>query len=216
MNIIKRMGYLLFTVMLLISMILIFPVFAEEATITLPSLNPTPTPALTTPTGLPQMETGEQLPSFDNPNINVYRDSMGKFTITFPQGSTLGQSPDSDLITFILPDQAKAYIPIVPSPEEALEGLKDIEDDILGQGGTKVGQSTLQIGTKSAIVTLYGMEGGALGKMTGEQFAAGITYAILMVHYPGTNLALIVVIPKDTYKNAQTWILETLKGVVFQ
>jgi hypothetical protein len=41
-------------------------------------------------------------------------------------------------------------------------------------------------------------------------------YAIVMVLYPNTNLMTIIILPKDTYNNAQSWILETIKGVVFQ
>ena len=80
---------LLFFVFVLILFVMVLPAFAEEATINLPSLNPSPSIEVS-PTGLPQMETGEQLPLFDNPNQNIYKDPQGKFTITFPQGTTQG------------------------------------------------------------------------------------------------------------------------------
>jgi len=86
----------------------------------------------------------------------------------------------------------------------------------LGQGGNKVGQSTIQVGNRTAQVNLYGMEGSALSEMIGEDFTQGIVYAIVMVLYPNTNLMSIIILPKDSYNNAQPWILETIKGVVFQ
>jgi len=203
----------LFTVSLLFLMV--FPAIAEESTVSLPPLNPSPS-IEAAPTGLPQMETGQQLPSFDQPNINVFKDPQGKYVITFPRGTTQQQSSDNDMVTFLLPDQAKAYIPIVADPEETQEAFLDIEDDILGQGGNKVGQSTIQVGNRTAQVNLYGMEGSSLSDMIGEDFTQGIVYAIVMVLYPNTNLMSIIILPKDSYNNAQPWILETIKGVVFQ
>lgn len=199
---------------LLFSLIVV-PANADDSTVSLPPLNPSPM-IESAPGGLPQMETGEQLPSFDQPNVNVFKDPQGKYTITFPQGTTQQQSPDNDIVAFSLPDQAKAYIPIATNPEENQEAFLDIEDDILGQGGNKIGQSVIQVGNRTAQVNLYGMEGSALSDMTGEEFSQNLKYAIVMVLYPNTNLMTIIILPKDAYKNAQPWILETIKGVIFQ
>jgi hypothetical protein len=199
----------------LLFFLIVIPANANDSTISLPPLNPSPL-IESAPGGLPQMETGEQLPSFDQPNINVFKDPQGKYTITFPQGTTQQPGPDDDIVAFSLPDQAKAYIPKVANPEANQEAFLDIEDDILGQGGNKVGQSIIQVGDRTAQVNLYGMEGSALSDMTGEEFTQNLMYAIVMVLYPNTNLMTIIILPKDTYNNAQSWILETIKGVVFQ
>ncbi|QPM68050.1 hypothetical protein [Atribacter laminatus] len=199
----------------LLFFLIVIPANADDATVSLPPLNPSPL-IESAPGGLPQMEAGEQLPSFDQPNINVFKDPQGKYTITFPQGTTQQQGPDDNIVAFSLPDQAKAYIPMVTNPEANQEAFLDIEDDILGQGGSKVGQSVIQVGNRTAQVNLYGMEGSALSDMTGEEFSQNLKYAIVMVLYPNTNLMTLIILPKDAYNNAQPWILETIKGVIFQ
>lgn len=199
----------------LIFFLVVLPGNASNSTVILPPLNPSPL-IESTPGGLPQMETGDQLPLFNQPNINVFKDPSGKYIITFPQGTTQQQSLDNDIVVFSLPDQAKAYIPIVSNPGENQEAFLDIEDDILGQGGKKVGQSVVQVGDRTAQVNLYGMDGNALSQMTGQEFTKNLMYAIVMVLYPNTNLMTIIILPKDAYKNAQPWILEMIKGVAFQ
>jgi hypothetical protein len=67
----------------LLFFLIVIPANADDSTISLPPLNPSPL-IESAPDGLPQMETGEQLPSFDQPNINVFKDHQGKYTITFP------------------------------------------------------------------------------------------------------------------------------------
>lgn len=194
---------------------MVFPAVAEESTVSLPSLNPLPSVEVA-PTGLPQLETGEQLPTFDNPNVNEFRDPYGKYIITFPQGTTQVGSLDDDIVTFNVPTNGKAYIPIISDSEEIIDAIADIEDDILGQGGNKVGQSAIQVGDKNAQVNLYGMDGKDLTDMIGEQFPPDVLHALLIVQYPGTNLMFILVLPKDEYQDSQSWILNTIKGVVFQ
>ena len=211
----KNSWYWMIGFSVLLFSLIVVPANADDSTVSLPPLNPSPM-IESAPGGLPQMETGEQLPSFDQPNVNVFKDPQGKYTITFPQGTTQQQSPDNDIVAFSLPDQAKAYIPIATNPEENQEAFLDIEDDILGQGGNKIGQSVIQVGDRTAQVNLYGMEGSALSHMTGEDFTQNLMYALVMVLYPNTNLMTIIILPKDAYKNAQPWILETIKGVIFQ
>jgi len=117
----------------LLFFLLVIPANADDSTVSLPPLNPSPM-IESAPGGLPQMETGEQLPSFDQPNVNVFKDPQGKYTITFPQGTTQQQSPDNDIVAFSLPNQAKAYIPIATNPEENQEAFLDIEDDSIPKG----------------------------------------------------------------------------------
>ncbi|MCX6089037.1 MAG: hypothetical protein NTX88_01410 [Candidatus Atribacteria bacterium] len=233
MNIFKNMIRLLLVFSLLCAFFIMVPfAFADEAQVTLPPLNLNPSPSLSTDLNLnpsppvpsqpesspslSQIQPGnETLPSFENSTSRVYQDPKGLYTITFPEGSSQTPGVDEKIAMFNVPDNGKVYILKVESTEEANEGVTDIQDEMVKSGAQMFGQSTLNASGKQGKVILFSMDGKALSEMTGQQFSA-VPHAILLTYFPGTSLAMIIVVPKDSYKNAQPWILEILNGAVFK
>ncbi len=150
---------------------------------------PTPqpvTPAVPTVPVTPPVTTG----------MTVYTDPQGRFSIPTPAGSTTAQATEIGVV-LNTPDGA-GIVMMYTLGEQYVQGMvAQIKPNHQFHG-----QSQLQAGNRQALVELY-------SKVNPQD---NVNYATVVVTYPGTPFMIIVTVPTDKYNQAQTWILEMIKG----
>ncbi len=147
---------------------------------------PTPTPTIpTTPVQAPVTA-----------GMNIYTDPQGRFGIPIPAGSTTAQTTEIGVV-LNTPDGA-GIVAMYTQGEQYVQGMvAQIKPNHQFHG-----QSQLQAGSRQALVELYS----AVNPQN------NINYATVVVTYPGTPFMIIVTVPADKYNQAQSWILEMIKG----
>jgi len=150
-------------------------------------ITPTPiTPAVPTVPVTPPVTAG----------MNIYTDPQGRFSIPIPVGSTTAQTTEIGVV-LNTPDGAGIMV-MYTMGEQYVQGMVvQIKPNHQFHG-----QSQLQAGNRQALVELY-------SKVNPQD---NVNYATVVVTYPGTPFIIIVTVPADKYNQAQTWILEMIKG----
>ena len=148
---------------------------------------PTPvTPAVPTVPVTPPVTTG----------MTVYADPQGRFSIPIPTGSTTAQATEIGVV-LNTPDGA-GIVAMYTQGEQYVQGMvAQIKPNHQFHG-----QSQLQAGNRQALIELY-------SKVNSQD---NVNYASVVVTYPGTPFIIIVTVPADKYNQAQSWILEMIKG----
>ena len=155
-----------------------------------PPVYPTPTPVT------PVIPTVPVTPPA-TAGMNVYADPQGRFSIPIPAGSTTAQTTEIGVVLNI-PDGA-VIMAMYTMGEQYVQGMvTQIKPDHQFHG-----QSQLQAGNRQALVELY-------SKVNPQD---NVNYATVVVTYPGTPFMIIITVPADKYNQAQTWILEMIKGI---
>jgi len=148
---------------------------------------PTPTPTIPTIPIQPPATVG----------MNVYTDPQGRFSIPIPAGSTTAQTTEIGVV-LNTPDGA-GIVAMYTQGEQYVQGMvAQIKPNHQFHG-----QSQLQAGNRQALVELY--------SMVNPQ--DNINYATVVTTYPGTPFVIIITVPADKYNQAQSWILEMIKGI---
>jgi hypothetical protein len=171
------------------------PVCPTPTTVTPTIPVPTPvTPVTPTPV-VPVVPTVPVTPPA-TAGMNVYADPQGRFSVPIPAGSTTAQTTEIGVV-LNTPDGA-GIMAMYTMGEQYVQGMvAQIKPDHQFHG-----QSQLQAGNRQALVELY--------SMVNPQ--DNVNYATLVVTYPGTPFMIIITVPADKYSQAQTWILEMIKG----
>ena len=127
--------------------------------------------------------------------MTVYTDPQGRFSIPIPAGSTTVQTTEMGVVLNTPQSAAVLYT----MGEQYVQGMvAQIKPDHQFHG-----QSQLQAGNRQALVEVY-------SKINPQD---NVNYATVVVTYPGTPFMMIVAAPSDKYNQAQTWIIEMIKGV---
>jgi len=146
----------------------------------------TPVPSTPTIPAQPPTTTG----------MNIYADPQGRFSIPIPVGSTTAQTTEMGVV-LNTPDGVGIVV-IYTQGEQYIQGMvAQIKPNHQFHG-----QSQLQAGNRQALVELYS----AVNPQN------NINYATVVVTYPGTSFMIIITVPADKYNQAQSWIVETVKG----
>lgn len=147
---------------------------------------PTPTPTIPTTPVQPPVTAG----------MNIYADPQGRFSIPIPTGSTTAQTTEIGVV--LNTPGGDGIMVMYTQGEQYVQGMvAQIKPNHQFHG-----QSQLQAGNKQALVELYS----AVNPQN------NINYATVAVTYPGTPFMIIVTVPADKYNQAQSWILEMIKG----
>jgi len=156
---------------------------------------PTPvTPVTPTPVA-PAVPTVPVTPTV-TAGMNIYTDPQGRFSIPIPAGSTTAQTTEIGVV-LNTPDGA-GIMAMYTMGEQYVQGMvAQIKPNHQFHG-----QSQLQAGNRQALVELY-------SKVNPQD---NVNYATVVVTYPGTPFMIIITVPADKYNQAQTWILEMIKG----
>ena len=156
---------------------------------------PTPvTPVTPTPVA-PAVPTVPVTPTV-TAGMNIYTDPQGRFSIPIPAGSTTAQTTEIGVV-LNTPDGA-GIMAMYTTGEQYVQGMvAQIKPNHQFHG-----QSQLQAGNRQALVELY-------SKVNPQD---NVNYATVVVTYPGTPFMIIITVPADKYNQAQTWILEMIKG----
>jgi len=162
-------------------------------------VSPTTTPITPTiPVPTPVTPTAPTVPVTPpvTTGMNIYADPQGRFSIPIPVGSTTAQTTEMGVV-LNTPDGAGIVV-MYTQGEQYIQGMvAQIKPNHQFHG-----QSQLQSGSRQALVELYS----AVNPQN------NINYATVVVTYPGTSFMIIITVPADKYNQAQTWILETVKG----
>ena len=156
---------------------------------------PTPvTPVTPTPVA-PAVPTVPVTPTV-TAGMNIYTDPQGRFSIPIPAGSTTAQTTEIGVV-LNTPDGA-GIMAMYTTGEQYVQGMvAQIKPNHQFHG-----QSQLQAGNRQALVELY-------SKVNPQD---NVNYATVVVTYPGTPFMIIITVTADKYNQAQTWILEMIKG----
>jgi len=150
-------------------------------------VTPTPTPAIPTTPVQPPLSAG----------MNIYTDPQGRFSIPIPAGSSTTAQTTEMGVVLNTPDGV-GIVAMYTLGEQYVQGMvAQIKPNHQFHG-----QSQLQAGNRQALVELYS----AVNPQN------NINYATVVVTYPGTPFMIIVTVPADKYNQAQSWILEMIKG----
>lgn len=154
-------------------------------------VTPTPvTPAIPIVPVTPPVTTG----------MTVYTDPQGRFSIPTPAGSTTAQTTEIGVV--LNTTDGAGIVVMYTLGEQYVQGMvAQIEPSHQFHG-----QSQLQAGNRQALVKLY-------SKVNPQD---NVNYATVIVTYPGAPFMMIITIPADKYNQAQTWILEMIKGVAIR
>jgi hypothetical protein len=171
------------------------PVCPTPTTVTPTIPVPTPvTPVTPTPV-VPVVPTVPVTPPV-TAGMNVYADPQGRFSVPIPAGSTTAQTTEIGVV-LNTPDGA-GIMAMYTMGEQYVQGMvAQIKPDHQFHG-----QSQLQAGNRQALVELY-------SKVNPQD---NVNYATVVVTYPGTPFMIIITVPADKYNQAQTWIVEMIKG----
>ncbi|MCK4240554.1 MAG: hypothetical protein KAW42_04025 [Candidatus Atribacteria bacterium] len=135
-------------------------------------------------------------PSASATGMTIYMDSQGRFSIPIPAGSTTAQTTEIGVVLDF--PGGVGIVAMYTQGEQYVQGMvAQIKPNHQFHG-----QSQLQAGNRQALVELY-------SKVNPQD---NVNYATVVVTYPGTSFMIIVTIPADKYNQAQTWILEMIKG----
>jgi len=128
--------------------------------------------------------------------MNIYTDPQGRFSIPIPAGSTTAQTTEIGVVLNTL--DGAGIMAMYTMGEQYVQGMvAQIKPNHQFHG-----QSQLQAGNRQALVELY-------SKVNPQD---NVNYASVVVTYPGTPFMIIITVPADKYNQAQTWILEMIKG----
>jgi len=183
------------------------PTPTPQTPIPAPPICPTPTPVTptipvptpvtpVTPTPVtPAVPTVPVTPPVTE-GMNTYTDPQGRFSISIPAGSTTAQTTEIGVV-LNTPDGA-GIMAMYTMGEQYVQGMvAQIKPNHQFHG-----QSQLQAGNRQALVELY-------SKVNPQD---NVNYATVVVTYLGTPFMIIITVPADKYNQAQTWILEMIKG----
>jgi len=148
---------------------------------------PTPTPTIPTTPVQPPVTAG----------MNIYTDPQGRFSIPIPAGSTTAQTTEIGVV-LNTPDGVGIVVMYTQGEQYVQSMVAQIKPNHQFHG-----QSQLQAGNRQALIELY-------SKVNPQD---NVNYATVVVTYPGTPFMIIVTVPADKYNQAQTWILEMIKGI---
>ena len=156
---------------------------------------PTPVTPITPAPVTPAVPTIPVTPTV-TAGMNIYTDPQGRFSIPIPAGSTTAQTTEIGVV-LNTPDGA-GIMAMYTTGEQYVQGMvAQIKPNHQFHG-----QSQLQAGNRQALVELY-------SKVNPQD---NVNYATVVVTYPGTPFMIIITVPADKYNQAQTWILEMIKG----
>lgn len=135
-------------------------------------------------------------PPVSGSGMSIYMDTQGRFSIPIPDGSTTAQATEIGVV-LNTPDGA-GIVAMYTLGEQYVQGMVDQ----IKPNHQFHGQSQLQAGNRQALVELYSK----------VNLQDNINYATVVVTYPGTPFMILITVPADKYDQAQTWILEMIKG----
>ena len=157
--------------------------------IPVPPVYPTPTPVT------PVIPTVPVIPPVTE-GTNIYTDPQGRFSIPIPSGSTTAQTTEIGVV-LNTPDGAGIVVMYTLGEQYVQDMVAQIKPNHQFHG-----QSQFQAANRQALVEVY----------SAVNPQDNINYATVVVTYPGTPFMIIVTVPADKYNQAQSWILEMIKG----
>jgi len=135
-------------------------------------------------------------PPVSGSGMSIYMDTQGRFSIPIPTGTTTAQTTDIGVV-LSAPDGTQ-ILAMYAQAEQFVQGMvAQIEPNHQFHG-----QSQVQAGNRQALIKLYS----AVNPQN------NVNYATLVATYPGTPFIIILTISADKYNQAQSWVLEMIKG----